>query len=303
MTLEHLGKVETDQRRNQKRRSSRIDKRENVNISKHETLMEMANILAIPCVMCGTYHSKLYMEKRSAMREVPMERGHMEKAVLDNAPKEGELLRHHGYNFYWDSECRNYVNEQKKIRTRGSEQDDDRNLWPYRFVPREEINLQTRLREEDERVRAVLCDNRNEILELSYVDLNISPSTNLLAKLRETKQGEYASLRAGGGDAQSFPPARNMGPFDRSLPVNRRSEVILQIHGFTSFKSETQRTALESLLNGKDTLLVEPTGGGKSFVGQGPALEAEGKITIFIAPLISLNHLHCSIDFPHQGST
>lgn len=62
---------------------------------------------------------------------------------------------------------------------------------------------------------------------------------------------------------------------------------LLKIHyGYSSFR-RGQKEAIESILLGKDTLVVLPTGGGKSLIYQLPALIFEG-VTLVISPLIAL---------------
>ncbi len=62
---------------------------------------------------------------------------------------------------------------------------------------------------------------------------------------------------------------------------------LLKIHwGFDSFRSG-QAKVLENVLKGKSSVVIMPTGGGKSLCYQLPALILEG-VTIIISPLISL---------------
>ena len=56
--------------------------------------------------------------------------------------------------------------------------------------------------------------------------------------------------------------------------------------GYTSFRP-LQQEAMEAILAGRDSLLVLPTGGGKSLCFQVPALATEG-LAIVVSPLIAL---------------
>lgn len=61
----------------------------------------------------------------------------------------------------------------------------------------------------------------------------------------------------------------------------------LQEHfGFNQFKGN-QEAIIKSLLSGKDTFVIKPTGGGKSLCYQLPAIISEG-VAIIISPLIAL---------------
>jgi ATP-dependent DNA helicase RecQ len=63
-------------------------------------------------------------------------------------------------------------------------------------------------------------------------------------------------------------------------------EVLEQYWGFTSFRP-LQREAMDAILAGRDSVVVLPTGGGKSLCFQAPALIDDG-IAIVVSPLIAL---------------
>ncbi len=72
-------------------------------------------------------------------------------------------------------------------------------------------------------------------------------------------------------------------------PVSKRFDLhkSLQEHfGFNKFKG-TQEKAIESLMAGRDTFVIMPTGGGKSLCYQLPAMVKEG-VAIIVSPLIAL---------------
>src|ERR1051325_5861731 len=69
-------------------------------------------------------------------------------------------------------------------------------------------------------------------------------------------------------------------------PIERARAALRQHFGYPAFRAG-QEAAVESVLAGKDTLFVLPTGGGKSLCYQVPALMLP-KLTVVISPLISL---------------
>ena len=64
-------------------------------------------------------------------------------------------------------------------------------------------------------------------------------------------------------------------------------EILKKHFGYNEFR-KGQLGILESILSGRDTLAVMPTGGGKSLCYQIPALLPEGGIVVVVCPLIAL---------------
>ena len=78
-----------------------------------------------------------------------------------------------------------------------------------------------------------------------------------------------------------FPPATsNVASGDQLLTVLER------YWGYTSFRP-LQREAMDAILAGRDSVVVLPTGGGKSLCFQAPALVRDG-LGLVVSPLISL---------------
>ena len=64
------------------------------------------------------------------------------------------------------------------------------------------------------------------------------------------------------------------------------ASIVEKYWGYPSFRP-LQREAMEAVLSGGDSLLVLPTGGGKSLCFQAPAIASDG-LAIVVSPLISL---------------
>lgn len=68
--------------------------------------------------------------------------------------------------------------------------------------------------------------------------------------------------------------------------LNNKFNILKSVFGYSAFRP-LQEACIDAVLNKQDTLLVMPTGGGKSICYQIPALMMDG-LTVVISPLISL---------------
>lgn len=71
-----------------------------------------------------------------------------------------------------------------------------------------------------------------------------------------------------------------------ALTIEEAREILRSRFGYPAFRPGQER-AVEAVLRGRDTLVILPTGGGKSLCYQVPALMLPG-LTVVISPLISL---------------
>lgn len=84
-------------------------------------------------------------------------------------------------------------------------------------------------------------------------------------------------------------PATNPKSSSKSAKKSPATDLSVQLQthfGFDSFKGD-QEAIIQSLLSGKDTFVIMPTGGGKSLCYQLPAMISEG-VAIIVSPLIAL---------------
>src|SRR3954469_11688910 len=70
------------------------------------------------------------------------------------------------------------------------------------------------------------------------------------------------------------------------IPTVTLEEILAKNWGFTDFRP-LQREAMDAVLAHRDSIVVLPTGGGKSLCFQAPALVHDG-MAVVVSPLISL---------------
>src|SRR4051794_41804673 len=71
-----------------------------------------------------------------------------------------------------------------------------------------------------------------------------------------------------------------------TVATGKKADQLLEALGFASWRPG-QREAVEAGLQGRDSLIVMPTGGGKSLCYQLPGLASQD-LTIVVSPLIAL---------------
>ena len=96
------------------------------------------------------------------------------------------------------------------------------------------------------------------------------------------KAAPKSAGKTGKTDTATKPSAKKTGP-QHSYDIYAALE---KYFGFSEFKG-TQEKSINSLLNGKDTFVIMPTGGGKSLCYQLPAMIMPG-CAIIVSPLIAL---------------
>ncbi len=73
--------------------------------------------------------------------------------------------------------------------------------------------------------------------------------------------------------------------------VEKLRGILRQVWGFESFRP-LQAEAMRSVVEGRDSVVVLPTGGGKSLCFQAPALVMDG-VAVVLSPLISRGVRSC----------
>jgi len=71
------------------------------------------------------------------------------------------------------------------------------------------------------------------------------------------------------------------------MPTEALRDALTRYWGYTSFRP-LQHEAMEAVLSGRDSIVVLPTGGGKSLCFQAPAVAADSGLAVVVSPLISL---------------
>src|SRR5687767_14927617 len=72
----------------------------------------------------------------------------------------------------------------------------------------------------------------------------------------------------------------------KALSISPLQDALTRYWGYTTFRP-LQREAIEAVLEGRDSVVVLPTGGGKSLCFQAPAVVRPG-LAVVVSPLISL---------------
>ena len=95
-------------------------------------------------------------------------------------------------------------------------------------------------------------------------------------------------------DLLDFAPGPKLAPEPkvRHYQGSPDADKLLEFFGFAKFRPG-QKEAVEAALQGRDSLVIMPTGGGKSLCYQLPAV-ATDKLTVIVTPLIALMHDQCS---------
>ncbi len=89
-----------------------------------------------------------------------------------------------------------------------------------------------------------------------------------------------AQMRGNDREAEAIPP------MNTAAPKSDLNQLLHKHFGFREFL-DGQRRVIDTIIEGRDSLVIMPTGGGKSLCYQFPALIKDG-VTLVISPLIAL---------------
>jgi ATP-dependent DNA helicase RecQ len=104
--------------------------------------------------------------------------------------------------------------------------------------------------------------------------------------------GEWAGPSGASAPAYDRAPAAPAGPAPARRPLSDVDpDSLLHLLGLEAFRPG-QREAVQAALDGRDSLVVMPTGGGKSLCYQLPALAGDD-LTVVVSPLIALMRDQC----------
>jgi ATP-dependent DNA helicase RecQ len=109
---------------------------------------------------------------------------------------------------------------------------------------------------------------------------------NYLSMGTTTKKSSAKSVKASKDSDAAVTKKNTAAKSNGSIKLPQLYEALQENFGFTAFKGN-QEAIILNLLNGKDTFVIKPTGGGKSLCYQLPAIISEG-VAIIVSPLIAL---------------
>jgi ATP-dependent DNA helicase RecQ len=107
-----------------------------------------------------------------------------------------------------------------------------------------------------------------------------------LMSMATTTRSRKTTAKPAAKKSTPKPDLSKAGAVLTTLEDGQLEAALGQHFGFSQFKG-TQKATIESLMSGKDTFVIMPTGGGKSLCYQLPALMLPG-VAIIVSPLIAL---------------